>query len=174
MSSVRILTAHWQRLRRAYPHLDEAELAAEVVRRGSGLIQADPGAMPGPGDDAWTRAERLRAWVPRLAATAASYVFQLVTGRERFAVAEHAEVRTYEEHLDLDTRVVPPLKNEAKALRAELRELERLLRERGVDPEAIEPRVDWGTTLAVDSYERPQYETNESRRKAALEFFRRL
>ena len=56
----------------------------------------------------------------------------------------------------------------------EVRRLEDHVRARGIDPESIEPRIEWSRTLAVDLYKRPKYESNESRRRATVEFFKRL
>jgi len=53
---------------------------------------------------------------------------------------------------------VPEPKEEAKALRAEIRRLEAELRARGTNPDSIEPAIDWGRTLAVDDYRGPSYE----------------
>jgi hypothetical protein len=100
--------------------------------------------------------------------------FRLVMDRERDARAERDVVRTYERHLELDKDVVPPLKLEAKRLRAELRRLEEEARSLGLDVEAIEPRIHWPETIAVDGYEPPRYETNDERRRTAVDFFRRV
>ena len=43
----------------------------------------------------------------------------------------------------------------------------------GVDPESVHPQIDWPSMLAMDSYEAPKYVSNETRRRAAVEFFRR-
>jgi hypothetical protein len=110
----------------------------------------------------------------RKAASVAIHRFELVTTRERFARAEHDEQASYERHLELHKDVVPPLKLGAKALRSEVRRLEEQARGLGIDVDALEPRIDWPETMAVDDYKPPRYETNESRRRAAVEFFRRV
>jgi hypothetical protein len=175
---VEILAVDWERLRRAYPERDDGDLSADAARRGAGIARRPPvdvtppsasGSADGAGRLSW-----LRAWFPRRAASICAQRFDLVTGRDRFRRAAELEERTYREHLHLERELVPPLKEEAKALRAELRALERKVRELGVDPETIEPRIDWPRTLAVDTYTRPQYESNDARRQRAVDFFRRL
>ncbi len=170
---VTLLATDWERLRRARPGVDDWELAGEAVRRGvrlsrEPLVERVPAGLP-----VAERLALLRRRFARRAAAVAVQRFEYVTGRERFARAAHVEQRTYEEHLELDKDVVPPLKEEARALRAEVRRLEAELRTRGGDPEAIEPRIDWDRTLAVDTYARPEYQSNAGRRSKAVEFFRR-
>ena len=58
-------------------------------------------------------------------------------------------------------------------MRAELRRLEGQATAAGVDLSTIEPSIDWPGTLAVDAYERPPYVSNESRRHAAVAYFRK-
>jgi hypothetical protein len=165
----RILTSDWEAFRSAFPGADQRELKDEVMRRGREIL-----ARAALGHRQTGSLERGRDELARKAASVALLRFELVTQRTRFARAEALERKTYERHLELDRDVVPPLKLEAKRLRAELRSLEARARSLGVDVEALEPRIDWPNTIAVDTYEPPRYESNEQRRKAAVEFFRRV
>lgn len=159
-SPVGILADDWERLRRCYPDVSEEELTRLALVRGAEIVDASE-------DDR-------RAKIIGEAAIVAMVRFRLVMGRDRAEVAVERERETYELHLELDKDLVPPLKLEAKRLRAELRALEEEARNSGVDPDAVEPHVDWAGTLAVDEYEAPRYATNETRRRAAVEFFRRV
>ena len=170
---VRVLASDWNRLRAAYPGLDDARLAEEAVARGRDILAELP-EEPNPRAALLQRLEWLRRWFPRRAGSIAVQGLDLVEHLGRHADAEKVEQRTYERALELHKDVVPPLKEKAKVLRAEVRRLEEAARARGIDPDAIEPRIRWPSTLAVDIYERPQYETNESRKQATVEFFKRL
>jgi len=160
---VRILAVDWERLLRSFPEGDPLRLAREVVDRGLAVIgeSADPAL-------AWA-ADHVQAL-----ALMAVHRFDYAAGRERFAKASEMEQETYERELELNRDVVPPLKERAKALRAEIRRLEEEARALGLDPGRIEPRVNWDSTFAVDAYSRPEYESNEARRERTVEFFRRL
>lgn len=98
---------------------------------------------------------------------------RLVHERRRLAEAEVRERESYELDLELQRKVVPPLKERARALRARIRELEGRLRAAGGDPAGVEPRIDWLDTLAVDAYRAPRFEGDEDRRRRLLGFFRR-
>lgn len=158
--AVEILADDWERLRGCYPDMSVEELTRRVLIRGAEIVDASQ-------DDR-------RARIIGEAAIAAMLRFRLVMGRERAEVAEERERETYEQYLELDKDLVPPLKLEAKSLRAEIRRLEEEARNSSLDPDAVEPRVDWAGTLAVDEYEAPRYATNETRRRTAVEFFRRV
>src|SRR6266545_1561573 len=107
-----------------------------------------PVTLPSP-----ERLARRRSTLARKAASVAIHRFELVTNRERFARAEHDEQASYERHLELHKDIVPPLKLEAKGLRSEVRQLEEEARELGIDVDAVEPRIDWPETMAVENYE---------------------
>jgi hypothetical protein len=152
----------------------EPEEVRRLLARGRAIASASPtGAMP---EDLARpeRIERLRRSFAVAAARAAVHRFELVVQRDRFERSERDEVATYERHLELHKDVVPPLKLEARALRAEIRKLEAEAQARGIDVDTVEPAIDWRNTLAVDGYEAPRYETPESRKQAAVEFFRRV
>jgi hypothetical protein len=171
-AGVEILAVDWATL------VPTGRLEPDEVRgllaRGRAIAAAAPaGAMP-EGLSRPERLERLRRSLAVAAARAAVHRFELVTQRERFERSERDELQTYERHLELHKDVVPPLKLEARALRAEVRSLEAEARARGIDVDAIQPAIDWRNTLAVDGYEAPKYETPESRKRAAVEFFRRV
>jgi hypothetical protein len=172
-TSIEILASDRAILLGARPDVDGSDLASLLLERGRAIVERSieervPEDLP-----VEERIGRLRDLLARKAASVAVHRFEILAGRERALRAEEAERTTYEQHLELEKDVVPPLKLEAKALRAEIRTLEEEARRRGIDPDRIEPRIDWPNTLAVDAYERPQYETNESRRQAAVRFFRR-
>lgn len=172
--SVEILAGDWRLLRDVYPETDERTLVRLALERGAEIVDGSVEERVPQGLPPEERGARLRALVARRAAGVAVLHFTLVATRARAARAEELERETYERHLELDKDVVPPLKLEAKALRAEIRRLEEEALRRRIDTSTIEPHVNWPNTLAVDTYERPQYETNESRRRTAVEFFRRV
>jgi hypothetical protein len=172
--SVDLLAEEWARLRAIRPELDDKELLAVALERGASLIERSHDERVPDNLPQNERAERLRSLLARKAATVASYRFALVTGRDRAARAERAELESYERHVDLDTQVVPPLKLEARSLRAEIHDLERRAAALGIDPDSVEPTIDWPNTFAVEGYEGPRYESNEDRKRAAIEFFRRI
>jgi hypothetical protein len=172
--AVEVLVVDWEILEHANPGALDAELAGRALSRGRAIVAAPyedrvPEDLP-PAE----RLARLRGALARKAASVAMHRFELVTGRERLARAEQDEQASYQQHLELHKDVVPPLKLEAKALRSEVRRLEEEARELGIDVDAVEPRIDWPETMAVDDYESPRYETNESRKRAVVEFFRRV
>jgi hypothetical protein len=172
--AVEVLVVDWEMLKRADPGALDTELAERALSRGRAIVAAPyedrvPDDLP-PAE----RLARLRGALARKAASVAIHRFELVTSRERFARAEQDEQASYERHLELHKDVVPPLKLEAKALRSEVRRLEEEARELGIDVDTLEPRIDWPETMAVDDYESPRYETTESRKRAAVEFFRRV
>ncbi len=169
---VRILTADLDHARAARPELSHDELIAEACRRGV-RIAADDGRSTGSEDAGRSRMESLRARCAASAASVAELRSLLVTDRERFAGSVVAEREAFLNYVGLDRDVVPPLKLEAQRLRAELRRLEGQATAAGVDLSTIEPSIDWPGTLAVDAYERPQYVSNESRRHAAVAYFRK-
>jgi len=112
--------------------------------------------------------------VVHLAAAASAYRHRLVGDRDRLGAARTAERESYERGLLLDRDLVPPLKLRAKDLRAEIRRLEADARGLGLDPDTIDPRVDWAETFAVDTFEPPRYESDADRKRVVVEFFRRL
>lgn len=169
---VRILKADLDHARAARPELSHDELIAEACRRGV-RIAADDGPTTGSDDPGRSRMKSLRARCAASAASVAELRTLLVTDRERFAGSVEAEREAYLDYVGLDRDVVPPLKLEAQRLRAELRHLENEATAAGIDLVTVEPSIDWPGTLAVDAYERPQYVSNESRRRAAVAFFRR-
>lgn len=174
-----ILAVDWERLRRtarASAPGDDALLVAEVIRRGVAIdAEGEPPMRLEDGSDPSARPldaiRRLFVW---RAANLGVLRFYLLTNRERFEQITAAEDSRYREKIELDLEVVPPLKRKARDLRAEVRRLEGQLRERGIDPDHIEPTIDRDRTLAVDAYVNPEYETNEARRAKAIEVFRRL
>ncbi|HZP89743.1 MAG TPA: hypothetical protein VFC04_01960, partial [Actinomycetota bacterium] len=167
---VEILSADWAALVPGNG-LGPDEARALLARARAIALSSPAGAVP-EGLSPAERVERLRGSFAVTAARAAVHRFELVTQRERFERSERDEIATYERHLELDRDVVPPLKLEARALRAEIRRLEAEARALGIDVDAVQPAIDWRNTLAVDGYEAPRYETPESRKRAAVEFFR--
>ena len=170
---VGVLAKDWERLRSAYPGLDDLRLSDAAIRRGRDILAELPEEPPSRATPL-QRLAWLQRWFPRKAASIALQGLDLVENMGRQAEAQRVEQRSYEVHLELNKDVVPPLKEQAKALRAEVRRLEEAVRAKGVDPDSIEPRIDWSRTLAVDIYQRPKYESNESRKRATVEFFKRL
>jgi hypothetical protein len=167
-----MLRVEWERLRRDAGEPSDERLIEAAVARGSRLLRDDPATAAPPSTP--RRVAKLRSQVVLRAATASAYRHRLVVDRQRLAAAKDDELRSYQDGLTLDRDLVPPLKLRAKALRAEIRRLETETRARGLDPDAIEPTVDWPETLAVDSYDRPRFVSDADRKQAAVEFFRRL
>jgi hypothetical protein len=165
---VAILGAEWNLLT-AGTSADE-RLVHDALARGAEVLRAVPDARAEPR----TPVHRLRAQVVLRAAAASAYRHRLVAERDRLPAARDLERRTYDESIDLDRDLVPPLKLRAKALRAEIRRLEADAVASGLDPSAIEPTVAWAQTLAVDTYEPPRYGSDVDRKAKTLEFFRRL
>ncbi len=171
---ITVLRRDWDLLREACAGSTDAELARRAIERAARILASDPEDRVPDDLDPATRVERLRALVARKGGGIALLRYELVAGRDRFVLAAREEQESYERHLWLDKDVVPPLKLQARALRAEIRRLEREARDRGIDPEGVAPPVDWPSTIAVDGYETPRYETNGERRRTAVEFFRRV
>lgn len=172
--TVGILAFDFEAACSARPDLDETDLIREALVRGLEAADAAPEERVPDAIGASERLQRLRNVLANTAAEAAAFRWSLVTGRERYARARENEQRTYDEHLKLDRDLVRPLKMEAQRLRRELRRLEAEAQARGIDAAAIEPTIDWSRTILVDQYQPPELVSNESRRKAAVEFFRRL
>ncbi len=172
-SSVRVLRQDLELLRACHPSVTDEELVREALARAGRILATSPEERVPDHVTGPERLERLRRLLARKAASAAVHRFELVSQRERFERADRLERKTYEQHLELDKDVVPPLKLEAKELRAELRRLEREARALGIQVDEIEPAIDWEQTMFVDAYERPRYQTNEQRRRNAVEFFKR-
>lgn len=171
--SVEILRTDWERLRRAYPEADPEQLVQEMLDRGRRRVASEAREAIPPEATPQERFVWLREWTPRMAASMATLRFDLVRNRARLERATRLEEATYQRDLELKKDVVPDLKEQARGLQQEMLHLEAELRSRGGHPEAIEPKVPIDTVV-VDDYQRPQYESNESRRKTTLEFFRRL
>lgn len=171
--TLEVLAVDWERLRRARPSMRDDTIAEECITRGH-QVAGQLERMSSPSSGAWPEdLQSLRARFVQEAALVAVHRFDYAVGRDRFDRASRREEETYREHLDLEKDVVPPLKQEAAALKAEVRRLEHELRSRGVDPESIEPSIDWRMTPAVDDYRPPRFQTPADRRRHALEFFRR-
>jgi uncharacterized small protein (DUF1192 family) len=171
--TIEILKGDWERLRRAYPDVDEDQLLSEIVLRGRRATAGEPQETIQAEGTLQERLEWLRAWTPRMAASMATLGFELVKNRGRLAEATRLEELTYTRDVELKMDVVPEVKERARILRIEIGRLEAELRSRGGDPDAVEPHVP-DDAISVDQAQRAQYETNESRRKATLEFFHRL
>jgi len=170
---VTVLRVEWEGIRGAFPDASEEHLVEAAMARGAALLRESD--MPSPGDpSARRRVEFLRSQVVHRAAAVSAYRHGLVAVRDRLRVARTEEGQTYEQGILLDRDLVPPLKLRAKDLRAEIRRLEAVARADGLDPDTIEPVVDWAEALAVDTFEPPRYESDADAKRAAVEFFRRL
>jgi len=170
---VELLAADIEHGQRARPDLSREALVVEALRRGIDIAAA-PIEVRVPDDlPADERIRRLHTLFATTAASIAELRFLLVANRTRYENASSSERRAFMEFVELDRDVVPPLKLEARRLRQEVRRLEAEAARRGIDIDTIRPTVDWPTTLAVDAYEPPKYVDNQSRRRAAVEFFRR-
>jgi hypothetical protein len=134
--------------------------AARAIERGCTVLKPTPGDAIGE--------------LAAAAADLAELRFALAFGRDRAERSERETDRTYARRLSLDREVVPPLKQEAMRLRAEVRSLERELRECGGDPDAVRPAIAWERTLAVEGYLPPVYVDRATRRRAMAAFFGRI
>jgi hypothetical protein len=161
-AGVDLLSEDVERVRVAVAGLSDPDLWRDVATRG--LVHLHHIERADDPIDAFVH----------LAATVAVYRLALATGRERLRDAVELERSAYEASIQLDREMVPPLKEEAKRLRMEIRSLEASLAKRGIDPDRVEPRIDWGETSSVDDYERPRYERPDERRRSAAEFFGRI
>ena len=170
---MKIFKADLDRAKVARPELSEEGLIAEACERGIRIAAEDDAAFAESHDADGSRTEGLRIRFAASAASVAELRILLVTNRARFAGSEEAEREAFLEYVELDRDIVPLLKLEAQSLRSELRLLEEEAAGAGIDLSTIEPSIDWQGTLAVDAYERPQYVSNESRRRAAVAFFRK-
>jgi hypothetical protein len=160
MTTTTVLADDWALLR-SVTSLDDEALVAEVAKRGA--RHAGEGSHGSDAHDAFVHA----------AAAAAAYRLDIVGGRDRHREAVEYGRAANERVVSLDRDVVPPLKQEAKALRAEIRRLEAELRAIGVDPSGIEPAIEWPTTLMVDDYGGPRFETPADRKRTVVAFFAR-
>ena len=161
MTQIELIAEDVERLRSAYPDLDEAALSEKLV---AAALQHR--------HDVWDRADTFEEFVHEAAALA-TYRQSLLGAVQARADVQKRERLAYETQIELDKAVLPPLKLEAKELRGEIRRLESALRATGIDPSKIEPIVD-GATMAVDDYEAPRFVDGAQRRREVTEFFRRV
>jgi hypothetical protein len=171
MANVEILRGDWERLRQAFPDLDERDLVREIAARGKRLAERQVEEAIDPNEPRDRRLTWLRTWVPRQAASVATLGFDLVKNRGRLAAASGLEERTHQRYVELNRDVIPSLKERANALRAEIARLEAELRARGRDPGAVEPGVP--TRIEIDDYQTVEFETQD-RKRETVEFFRRI
>jgi hypothetical protein len=167
--TIEIFEADLERARRARSDLDDAVLIEQALDRGAALVTR---AMQEPSENQGL--DEIRVDLAEAVAEASAYRWSLVTNRFRFAEAGEREQQSYEEHLELERDVVPPLKMEARRLRRELRRLEDEARARDIDLATIEPQIDWSNSVSVDDYAPPRFVSNAERRAANVAFFRRL
>lgn len=171
---VQILSADIQDARAARPDLTDDALIEEACLRGLRIASENAGDdLAGVEASTELRIASLRIRCAVSAASVAELRTRLVVDRERYESSAEEERRTYLEFVQLDRDVVPPLKMEARQLRAEVRRLEAEAEAMGIDISAVHPLIEWAQTLAVEGYEPPLYVSNESRRRTALAFFRR-
>ncbi len=122
--------------------------------------------------DSWDREDTYERFVHDAAALA-TYRHRLLGAAQSRAAAREREREAYDANIELDKDIIPPLKIEARRLRAEIRRLESALLARGIDPATVEPTVE-GPTLAVDDYEPPRFVDEVERRRDVVAFFRRV
>jgi hypothetical protein len=160
MSRIELIAEDVERLRSAYPDLDDAALGVALTE-----------AAACHRHDTWDREDVLERFVHDAAALA-TYRHRLLGAGQTRAKARERERDAYEAQIELDREVLPPLKAEAMRLRTEIRRLESALRAKGIDPTTIEPTVE-GPTLAVDGYRPPRFVDEAERRREVVAFFRR-
>ena len=107
-----------------------------------------------------------------LAAACSSYRARIGPLTASLAHVEDRERASYEEQLVLDRDLLPPLREEAKRLRAEIATLEGALRAKGVDPSPIGPGIENATV--VDDAGPPRLVDPRERRAEVSMFFRRI
>jgi hypothetical protein len=83
---VRVLASDWERLRDAYPGLDDSRLAKEAVARGRDILAELP-EEPSSRATLPQRVEWLRRWFPRRAGSIAVQGMDLVEHLGRHAEA---------------------------------------------------------------------------------------
>lgn len=160
MTHIELIGEDVERLRRGFPELDEAVLLERLVAAALFHRAHD-----------WDRKEPLEGFVHGAAALA-TYRQQLMGMWEtRLDVRENERI-AYETQIELDRDVIPPLKQEAKRLRSEIRTMETGLRAKGLDPSNIEPLVE-EPGIPVDDYQPPRFVHPAERRRQVAEFFRR-
>jgi len=146
---IRILAGDWDRLQRV--HQGREPLASELLDRGRQLaaevpVERLPADAPLP-----ERLDWLTRSVPRRAASIATLGYELVMNRGRLERSTELEKTTYERDLELQKDIVPPLKEQARALREQIRRLERELTSRGGDPSAGSPAIPAANAITADS-----------------------
>jgi hypothetical protein len=160
---VEILRVDWERVRVGRPEATDEDLGAELYRRGEAVVSdREPYLHDG-----------LRRDLVLRAALVAVHRFSYATSWERFKEAEAREEESYRRHAELAADVLPPLKAEARMLRARVRDIEAQAVGRGVDVESIEHQIDWRRTIAVDTPSGPGYETPAAQRARIREIFGR-
>jgi hypothetical protein len=172
--TVTVLAVDWERLRRAYPDLDDRALGAEALARGLRLASSPQEDRPPRPGQSSPGLRELREAFARHGARVAVHRFTYATSRDRFDRAARREAEAAREQLRLEREVVPALKARARALRDALREVEGALRARGLDPDRIGPPVDWRTAPLLDEPGPPGSPDPAPGREDALRFFRRL
>jgi hypothetical protein len=165
VSSVEVLAVDRDLLRRTFPDVPDADLIERALNRGMAIVggafdAGEPEEMPSP-----EQVVRLRRALALAAARVAMHRFELVTNRARLSRAEWDEQESYERHLQLHKDVVPPLKLEAEALRAQVRRLENEARGLGIDVEALEPSIDWASTVYSMSTRLPRTRRTRAARR---------
>jgi hypothetical protein len=160
MTRIELIAEDVERLRSAYPDLDDAALGTALTEAAARHRHAT-----------WDREDVLESFVHDAAALA-TYRHRLLGAPGARAEARERERGAYEAQIELDRDVLPPLKAEARRLRAEIRRLESALLAKGTDPGTIEPTVE-GPTLAVDDDRAPRYMDGAERRREVVAFFRR-
>ncbi len=162
---ITVPSGEWELLKRFDLEASETQMLEAAVRIGGPHLRHESDAQVVDS----TPAEALT----HIGAEVAIYRALLAEGLEAVATAERQERDAYGESVELDTRVLPALKEQAKRLRAEILRLESLLAERGVDPNEIEPAMPIDA-IVVDHYTGPAYDEASERSRAAVEFFRRI
>jgi hypothetical protein len=164
-AEVTVPSGEWELLKRLDSEASETQMLEAAVRIGRPHLRHENDEQVVDS----TPAEALT----HIGAEVAIYRVLIADGREAVAEAERQERDAYGESVDLDTRVLPALKEEAKRLRAEILQLESSLAERGMDPSEIDPAMPIDA-IVVDEYRGPAYDEASERSRAAVEFFRRI
>jgi hypothetical protein len=149
--TLELLQAEWRLVSRVHEGLNESDLVTEVASAAAELSEIPE--LPRDEKGRLSPADQVLASKRIFAQSAAEYswlLFRFVTGQGEATKLKEMDDAALEETARLLDQTIPSLKQEARRLRAEIAELEGKTRERGIDPAAITPQVDWAKTVLID------------------------
>ncbi|MHB8512448.1 MAG: hypothetical protein ACYDCC_09720 [Actinomycetota bacterium] len=153
MFEIQLLAAEWECARRCAAGQSDYDLARAIVKRGARVARV-PHIRQAPSGG--TPSERVRALRIMVVQWSGEYSWMLFRYLQAKPAADALRIEDREkirELNELQQSVIPNLKERAQPLRVEVRRLEDEARRRGIDFEAIEPKIDWPGTIAVEEYQ---------------------